>query len=89
MSSAAMAAQGEGGAVVNTASTSGMLGNPISTAYVASKHAVIGLTRAAACGVGPTQSIRVNCVAPGPIESHMMTAFEREQPQGGGHPLLV
>jgi len=78
---AAMAAQGEGGAVVNTASTSGMLGNPHSSAYVASKHAVIGLTRAAAAEWGHA-SIRVNCVAPGPIESHMMTTFEREQPQG-------
>jgi 3alpha(or 20beta)-hydroxysteroid dehydrogenase len=77
----AMAARREGGAIVNMASTSGVLGNPHAAAYVASKHAVIGLTRAAAAEWGHA-GIRVNCVAPGPIESPMMAAFERDLPQG-------
>lgn len=73
----AIAATG-GGSVVNLGSTSGLIGNPDAVAYVASKHAVIGLTRAAAAEWGHAR-VRVNCVAPGPIESPMMAAFEREE----------
>ncbi len=77
----AMAAGG-GGAIVNLASISGLIGNPDAAAYVASKHAVIGLTRAAAAE-GGRAGVRVNCVAPGPIESPMMETFEAEQSSGG------
>jgi NAD(P)-dependent dehydrogenase (short-subunit alcohol dehydrogenase family) len=70
-----------GGAIVNTGSTSGLLGSPNTVAYVASKHAVIGLTRAAAVEWGPA-AIRVNCICPGPLESPMMTQFEASQPPG-------
>jgi NAD(P)-dependent dehydrogenase (short-subunit alcohol dehydrogenase family) len=74
-----MVRQGHG-SIVNTSSTSGLLGNPGVVAYVASKHAVIGLTRAAAVEGGP-KGIRVNCVAPGPLESPMMDNFENARPQ--------
>lgn len=59
------------GAVVNTASIAGMLGSPGMPAYVASKHAVIGLTK---CAAGETagQGVRVNAVCPGPIETRMI-----------------
>jgi NAD(P)-dependent dehydrogenase (short-subunit alcohol dehydrogenase family) len=70
-----------GGAIINIASTSGLLGNPDAIAYVASKHAVIGLTRAAAVELGPA-GVRVCCVAPGPLQSPMMEAFEAAHPPG-------
>jgi len=64
-----------GGAIVNLASVAGVTGDPNLSAYVASKHAVIGLTRSAAPGFGP-QGIRVNAVAPAPVETRMMRALE-------------
>jgi NAD(P)-dependent dehydrogenase (short-subunit alcohol dehydrogenase family) len=76
-----MAAAG-GGAIVNIGSTSGLLGHPHAAAYVASKHAVIGLTRAAAVEWGPA-GIRVCCVTPGPLTSPMMEQFEAHQPRNG------
>ena len=54
------------GAVVNTASTAGLIGTPGMPAYVASKHAVMGLTKVAAGEVGPL-GIRVNAVCPGSV----------------------
>lgn len=73
-----------GGAIVNLASVAGVIGDPNLSAYVASKHAVIGLTRSAAPGFGP-QGIRVNAVAPAPVETRMMRALETgiaaEQPE--------
>lgn len=65
------------GAVVNTASTAGLIGTPGMPAYVASKHAVIGLTKVAASEVGP-QGIRVNAVCPGPISTRMITDIARQ-----------
>jgi len=59
----------EGGhSIVNTASVAGLVGSPMLPAYTASKHAVVGLTRAAARSYG-RRGIRVNCVCPGPVET--------------------
>lgn len=52
-----------GGSIVNAASVAGLRGFAKNSAYVASKHAVIGLTKSAAKEVGDRQ-IRVNCLAP-------------------------
>jgi len=54
----------EGARIVNTASIWGRVGEPFFAAYVASKHAVIGLTKTWAKELGP-RGIRVNAVAPG------------------------
>jgi len=59
----------EGGySIVNAASVAGLIGSPMLPAYTASKHAVVGLTRAAARSYGRSR-IRVNCVCPGPVET--------------------
>ena len=64
-----------GGAIVNIASVAGLTGDPTIAPYVASKHAVIGLTRSAAAG-GGADGIRVNAVCPSPIETRMMRSLE-------------
>jgi len=64
-----------GGAIVATASTSGIRADPGSWAYNASKAAVINLVRAAAIDYG-THGIRVNAVAPGPTLTGMTKGLE-------------
>ncbi len=63
-----------GGAIVNLASVAGVTGDPNLAAYIASKHAVIGLTRSGALAFGP--HVRVNAVAPSPVETRMMRTLE-------------
>ena len=66
-----MNAQGRGGSIVNAASVSGMLAIPTAGAYVASKHAVLGLTKTAAVEYGK-YGIRVNAVSPGAVRTEML-----------------
>ncbi|MFI5610058.1 SDR family NAD(P)-dependent oxidoreductase [Amycolatopsis sp. NPDC051903] len=65
------------GAIVTTASTSGVRGRANLAGYVASKHAVVGLTKVAALEVAGT-GVRVNAVLPGPIETRMIRAIDEE-----------
>ena len=70
-----------GGAIVNTASVAGLVGTPGMPAYVASKHAVIGLTKTAA-GEVARQGIRVNAVCPGPVDTRMIHSLEAQLSPG-------
>ena len=65
-----------GGVILNTASTAGLRGSRANLlAYIASKHAVVGLTRTAALELAPDR-IRVNAVCPSPIETDMVRQLE-------------
>src|SRR3981189_2384535 len=62
------------GSIVNVSSTYGRTGAPGASVYVASKHAVEGLTKSAALEAAGS-GVRVNVVAPGPIETGMLNRF--------------
>ena len=66
-----------GGAIINTSSVAGHVGFPQVSVYIASKHAVEGLTKSAALEFAK-QNIRINAVAPGPIITDMWDRFARE-----------
>ncbi len=68
---AQMLKQGGGGAIVNTSSVAGIVGSVGGPAYVAAKHGVAGLARAAAMEYGK-HNIRINAVCPGPIRTPML-----------------
>jgi NAD(P)-dependent dehydrogenase (short-subunit alcohol dehydrogenase family) len=62
------------GSIVNLSSALGRIGTPGASVYVASKHAVEGLTKCAALEA-VAFGVRVNAVAPGPIETEMINRF--------------
>ena len=61
------------GSIIVTSSIAGAIGFPNMSPYIASKHAVCGLVKTAALELGP-ENIRVNAVAPGPIDNRMMSS---------------
>jgi NAD(P)-dependent dehydrogenase (short-subunit alcohol dehydrogenase family) len=77
-----MLAQGNGN-IVNLSSTVGQRGAPNASLYTASKHAVEGLTKAAALE-GADAGVRVNAVAPGPVETDLLTRFTGDDARKAG-----
>lgn len=69
----AMLAGGRGGAIVNIASTNSFRPQPHQSAYTASKHGVLGMTRNAAVDYG-AEGIRINAICPGAIDTPMLRA---------------
>ena len=68
-----MLPQGQG-SIINVSSTYGQTGAGGASIYAASKHAVVGLTQSAALEAAAS-GVRVNAVAPGPIDTGMLTRF--------------
>lgn len=66
-----MEKDGTKGSIINTSSVSGIRPQPGTPAYIAAKHAVIGVTKSAAMDYSP-KGIRVNSVAPGAIDTPML-----------------
>ena len=71
-----------GGSIIITSSVAGVGGSPGVSAYVTSKHAVIGMMRSAALECAPF-NIRVNTVNPSPVETRMMRSLEEGFAPGG------
>jgi NAD(P)-dependent dehydrogenase (short-subunit alcohol dehydrogenase family) len=70
----AMLKAGNGGSIINTASVAGVIADPGMAPYVAAKHGVIGLSKAAALEYAP-QGIRINAVAPGLVTTPMTAGW--------------
>lgn len=73
----------DGGSIINTSSVAGLSGSPSVSAYVTSKHAIIGLTRAIALEAAP-RKIRVNSLHPSPVDNRMMRSLEEGYAPGSG-----
>jgi meso-butanediol dehydrogenase / (S,S)-butanediol dehydrogenase / diacetyl reductase len=71
--------QNGGGAIVNIASVLGFVGDPDLAAYCAAKGGVIALTRVAALTYGP-EGVRVNCIAPGDVETPLVADYFNKDP---------
>ncbi len=79
-----------GGAIVNNSSIAGLVGMATAPIYIASKHAVVGLTKSVALEYAK-QHVRVNSVAPAAIETRMYKDFantpEMQQMLEAAHPI--
>jgi NAD(P)-dependent dehydrogenase (short-subunit alcohol dehydrogenase family) len=71
------------GVIINTASVAGFIGTPAMASYTASKHAVIGLTKSAALETAAL-GVRINAVAPSPVDNRMMRSLENSLSGGKG-----
>jgi len=71
----------DGGSIIMTSSVSGILGSVNFSAYITSKHAVVGIMRATAIEAAP-RNIRVNSIHPGPVDNRMMRSIEEGEVAG-------
>lgn len=77
-----------GGTIVNLASVAGLVGSTIGVAYIASKHGVVGITKAAAYEYA-SKNIRINALCPGTVRTPMgdLTYIGREEMMKVRHPI--
>ncbi|KAK4432234.1 Short-chain dehydrogenase reductase 2a [Sesamum alatum] len=80
---AMIAARSSGGCIISTASVAGVMGGLGPHAYTASKHAIVGLTKNAACELG-RYGIRVNCISPFGVATRMLVNAWRVDGEGVG-----
>jgi NAD(P)-dependent dehydrogenase (short-subunit alcohol dehydrogenase family) len=73
----------DGGSIIMTSSVAGLTGSPNVSAYITSKHAVVGIMRATAVEAAP-RKIRVNSVHPSPVDNRMMRSLEEGFSAGHG-----
>ncbi|WP_134088649.1 SDR family NAD(P)-dependent oxidoreductase [Olivibacter sp. XZL3] len=73
----------DGGSIINTSSVAGLTGTASMSAYITSKHVVIGITRTIALEAAP-KKIRVNSVHPSPVDNRMMWSLEEGFSPGAG-----
>ena len=78
-----MIRQGKGGRIINIGSDNSKRATPMSAAYSSSKHALVGLTQAAALDLAP-YGITVNCPCPGNINTDRLSYWERAQAEAKG-----
>jgi NAD(P)-dependent dehydrogenase (short-subunit alcohol dehydrogenase family) len=69
--------ENKSGSVINTASVAGFIGSPGMAPYIASKHALLGITKSAALE-SAAYNVRVNSVCPGPVDNNMMRNIEKK-----------
>lgn len=69
------------GSIIVTSSIAGIVGMPMLGAYVTSKHAVCGLVKTAALELAGS-NVRVNAIAPGPIDNRMIQSIEQQMAPG-------
>ncbi|PIN26326.1 Reductase [Handroanthus impetiginosus] len=76
--------RGGGGCIISTASVAGVMGGMGPHSYTASKHAIVGLTKNAACELG-RHGIRVNCISPFGVATRMLVdAWRVNEGDGSG-----
>ncbi|CAG7865236.1 unnamed protein product [Brassica rapa] len=80
----AMIKRGFKGCIISMASVAGVMGGMGPHAYTASKHAIVGLTKNAACELG-NYGIRVNCISPFGVATSMLVNAWRKGDVGDGH----
>ena len=68
------------GAIVNTASSAGVIGQDSVVTYSATKHGIIGLTKSMVAEYAK-EGLRVNAIAPGPTETEMVRNFYKDNPE--------
>ena len=73
----------DGGSIIMSSSVAGVVGSPKVSAYITSKHAVVGIMRATAVEAAH-RKIRVNTVHPSPVDNRMMRSLEDGFAEGHG-----
>ncbi len=76
------------GSIINLASTAALNGLPLAAPYSATKHAIAGLTKSVALELA-TQNIRVNAIAPGPVNTGLLSTMRAGRSAAGATPAKV